>query len=43
MVYKILKGLDIAITPAIAYNVYGGIFGDTGDFAMLIPLVKCFW
>ena len=32
MVYKILKGLDIAITPAIAYNVYGGIFGDTGGF-----------
>ena len=32
MVYDLLRALDVEITPAIASNLYLGIFGDTGGF-----------
>lgn len=32
MVYEMIRSLDVDITPAIATNVYMGLFGDTGGF-----------
>jgi len=32
MVYELIRSLDVNVTPAIATNVYMGIFGDTGGF-----------
>lgn len=32
MVYDLIRSLDLEITPAIASNVYMGLFGDTGGF-----------
>jgi bifunctional oligoribonuclease and PAP phosphatase NrnA len=32
MVYELIRSLDVEITPAIATNVYMGLFGDTGGF-----------
>jgi phosphoesterase RecJ-like protein len=32
MVYELIRSLDVDITPAIATNVYMGLFGDTGGF-----------
>ncbi len=32
MVYELIKALKIPITPAIASNIYMGLFGDTGGF-----------
>ncbi len=32
MVYELIRSMNVEITPAIASNVYMGIFGDTGGF-----------
>ena len=32
MVYELIRALDLEITPAIASNIYMGVFGDTGGF-----------
>jgi len=32
IVYRIIKAMDIKITPAIAYAIYTGIMTDTGSF-----------
>ena len=32
MVYDLVRAMDLDITPAIASNIYMGLFGDTGGF-----------
>jgi len=32
MVYDLIRAMDLEITPAMASNIYMGIFGDTGGF-----------
>lgn len=41
MIYGLIKGMDIIITPDIAANIYLGISTDTGNFTHANTSAKC--